>query len=194
MALLAETAAFLADQERASELYDLLAPYASLVAAAPHFFPMGAMSRYLGMLAGRAVASRRGRAPAAGRRRDERRNRRAAMGRARKGRPRPRAPDAAGAGRPRARRRSPTRGTRDPRATRHDRVGQTGSPRSWPRLLLRRRLRLGARRPATWSIVGPRFRFSLRVGGERRVDGDAAGAEVDEGDEARGCGSRSCGG
>jgi DNA-binding SARP family transcriptional activator len=52
MALLAETAALLADPERASELYDLLAPYKSLVAVAPHCFPMGAMSRYLGMLAG----------------------------------------------------------------------------------------------------------------------------------------------
>ena len=56
MALLAETAALLADRERASQLYDLLAPYASLVAVAPHFFPMGAMSRYLGLLA--AVLSR----------------------------------------------------------------------------------------------------------------------------------------
>jgi len=56
MALLAETAALLADQERASELYDLLAPYESLVATAPHCFPMGAMSRYLGLLA--AVLSR----------------------------------------------------------------------------------------------------------------------------------------
>jgi DNA-binding SARP family transcriptional activator len=56
MALLAETAALLADQERASELYDLLAPYASLVAVAPHFFPMGAMTRYVGLLA--AVPSR----------------------------------------------------------------------------------------------------------------------------------------
>ena len=56
MALLAETAALLADRERASQLYDLLAPYASLVAVGPHFFPMGAMSRYLGLLA--AVLSR----------------------------------------------------------------------------------------------------------------------------------------
>ena len=56
MALLAETAALLADQECASELYDLLAPYESLVATAPHCFPMGAMSRYLGLLA--AVLSR----------------------------------------------------------------------------------------------------------------------------------------
>jgi DNA-binding SARP family transcriptional activator len=56
MALLAETAAVLADQERASELYDLLAPYESLVAAAPHFFAMGAVSRYIGILA--AVLSR----------------------------------------------------------------------------------------------------------------------------------------
>ena len=56
MALLAETAALLADEERAAELYNLLAPYASLVAVASHFFPMGAMSRYVGMLA--AVLSR----------------------------------------------------------------------------------------------------------------------------------------
>jgi DNA-binding SARP family transcriptional activator len=51
MALLAETAALLADQERASQLYDLLAPYSSYVAAAGHFFAMGAMSRYIGLLA-----------------------------------------------------------------------------------------------------------------------------------------------
>jgi DNA-binding SARP family transcriptional activator len=51
MALLAETAALLADRERASELYDLLTPYASLIAMAPHFFSVGAMSRYLGLLA-----------------------------------------------------------------------------------------------------------------------------------------------
>jgi hypothetical protein len=56
MALLAETAALLAHQEWASQLYDLLAPYASLIAVAGHFFPIGAMSRYLGMLA--AVLSR----------------------------------------------------------------------------------------------------------------------------------------
>ena len=56
MALLAETAALLADEERAAELYDLLAPYTSLVAVASHFFPMGTMSRYVGMLA--AVLSR----------------------------------------------------------------------------------------------------------------------------------------
>jgi class 3 adenylate cyclase/tetratricopeptide (TPR) repeat protein len=56
MALLAETAALAADRERASELYELLAPHASLIAAAPHCFPMGSMSRYLGLLA--AVLSR----------------------------------------------------------------------------------------------------------------------------------------
>lgn len=56
MALLAETAALLAHEEHAAELYDLLAPYASLIAVAGHFFPMGAMPRYLGMLA--AVLSR----------------------------------------------------------------------------------------------------------------------------------------
>jgi hypothetical protein len=54
--LLAETAALLTNKEWASQLYDLLAPYASLVAVAPHFFPIGAVSRYLGMLA--AVLSR----------------------------------------------------------------------------------------------------------------------------------------
>lgn len=48
--LLAETAALLADEDCASRLYDQLAPYASLVAVAPHFFPMGAVSRYVGML------------------------------------------------------------------------------------------------------------------------------------------------
>jgi DNA-binding SARP family transcriptional activator len=51
MALLAETAALLADREHASQLYDLLAPYASYVAGAGHFFAMGAMSRYVGLLA-----------------------------------------------------------------------------------------------------------------------------------------------
>jgi DNA-binding SARP family transcriptional activator/tetratricopeptide (TPR) repeat protein len=51
VALLAETAALLANEEWAAQLYDLLAPYASLVAVAPHFFPIGAVSRYLGMLA-----------------------------------------------------------------------------------------------------------------------------------------------
>jgi hypothetical protein len=55
MALLAETAAILA-HEHAAELELLLAPYTSLVAVAGHFFPMGAMSRYVGMLA--AVQSR----------------------------------------------------------------------------------------------------------------------------------------
>jgi hypothetical protein len=56
MALLAETAALLAYEGHAAQLYDLLAPYASLIAVAGHFFPMGAMSRYIGMLA--AVLSR----------------------------------------------------------------------------------------------------------------------------------------
>jgi hypothetical protein len=51
LALVAETAALLADRERASELYDLLAPCGSLVAAAPHFYSVGAMSRYAGLLA-----------------------------------------------------------------------------------------------------------------------------------------------
>jgi class 3 adenylate cyclase len=51
VSLLAETAALLTNEEWASQLYDLLAPYASLVAVAPHFFPIGAVSRYLGMLA-----------------------------------------------------------------------------------------------------------------------------------------------
>jgi DNA-binding SARP family transcriptional activator len=51
MALLAETAALVSDRERAAELYQLLAPHASVVAVAVHFFPMGAMSRYVGMLA-----------------------------------------------------------------------------------------------------------------------------------------------
>jgi hypothetical protein len=51
MALLAETAALLADREHASQLYDVLAPYASYVAWAGHFFAMGAMSRYVGLLA-----------------------------------------------------------------------------------------------------------------------------------------------
>jgi hypothetical protein len=51
MALLAETAALLADREHASQLYDLLAPYPSYVAGAGHFFAMGAMSRYVGLLA-----------------------------------------------------------------------------------------------------------------------------------------------
>jgi DNA-binding SARP family transcriptional activator len=55
-ALLAETVALFDDRERASQLYDLLAPYASLIAVAPHFFPIGAVSRYVGMLA--AVLSR----------------------------------------------------------------------------------------------------------------------------------------
>jgi class 3 adenylate cyclase len=56
MALLAETAALLAHEEHAAELDHLLAPYGSLIAVAGHFFPMGAMSRYMGMLA--AVLSR----------------------------------------------------------------------------------------------------------------------------------------
>jgi hypothetical protein len=56
MALLAETAALLAHEKHAAELDHLLAPYASLIAVAGHFFPMGAMSRYTGMLA--AVLSR----------------------------------------------------------------------------------------------------------------------------------------
>jgi DNA-binding SARP family transcriptional activator len=54
--LLAETAALLGDEDCASRLYDQLAPYASFVAVAPHFFPMGAVSRYVGMLG--AVLSR----------------------------------------------------------------------------------------------------------------------------------------
>jgi tetratricopeptide (TPR) repeat protein len=56
MALLAETAALLAHEEHAAELDHLLAPYGSRIAVAGHFFPMGAMSRYMGMLA--AVLSR----------------------------------------------------------------------------------------------------------------------------------------
>jgi class 3 adenylate cyclase len=56
MALLAETAALLAHENHATELDHLLAPRASLIAVAGHFFPMGAMSRYVGMLA--AVLSR----------------------------------------------------------------------------------------------------------------------------------------
>jgi hypothetical protein len=51
VSLLAETAALLTNEEWASQLYDLLAPYASLVAVAPHFVPIGAVSRYLGMVA-----------------------------------------------------------------------------------------------------------------------------------------------
>ena len=56
MALLAETAALLTHKEHAAELDHLLAPYASRIAVAGHFFPIGAMSRYTGMLA--AVLSR----------------------------------------------------------------------------------------------------------------------------------------
>jgi hypothetical protein len=51
MPLLAETAALLAHEEHAAELDHLLAPYSSLIAVAGHFFSMGAMSRYIGMLA-----------------------------------------------------------------------------------------------------------------------------------------------
>ncbi|HEY4281125.1 MAG TPA: BTAD domain-containing putative transcriptional regulator [Conexibacter sp.] len=49
--LLAEVAWLLDDQDHASQLYDLLTPYASLVAVAPHVFSIGAVSRYLGNLA-----------------------------------------------------------------------------------------------------------------------------------------------
>jgi class 3 adenylate cyclase len=56
MALLAETAALLAHEAHAAALDHLLAPHGSLIAVAGHFFPMGAMSRYMGMLA--AVLSR----------------------------------------------------------------------------------------------------------------------------------------
>jgi tetratricopeptide (TPR) repeat protein len=51
IALLAEVAAALADIPRAATLYKLLAPYASLVAGTPHWFHIGAASRYLGILA-----------------------------------------------------------------------------------------------------------------------------------------------
>jgi len=49
--LLAEVAWRLGDQAHASQLYDILVPYASLVAVAPHFFSIGAVSRYIGLLA-----------------------------------------------------------------------------------------------------------------------------------------------
>jgi hypothetical protein len=54
--LVAETAWLLGDHEHASQLYDLLAPYAPLVAVSPHFFSIGSVSRYVGILA--AVLSR----------------------------------------------------------------------------------------------------------------------------------------
>jgi DNA-binding SARP family transcriptional activator len=49
--LLAETAAVLDDRRHAEMLYRLLVPYASLIATAPHFFSLGAVSRCLGVLA-----------------------------------------------------------------------------------------------------------------------------------------------
>jgi DNA-binding SARP family transcriptional activator len=51
LALAAEITAVLADRERASDLYQLLAPHGSLIAVGPHFFSVGAMSRYVGLLA-----------------------------------------------------------------------------------------------------------------------------------------------
>jgi hypothetical protein len=51
VAVLAESTAILDDEKRAAQLYDLLAPHASLVALAPHAFPIGVVSRYLGLLA-----------------------------------------------------------------------------------------------------------------------------------------------
>ena len=49
--LLAETAAALGARERAAELYDMLVPYASLIAVWPHGFSLGSVSRYVGLAA-----------------------------------------------------------------------------------------------------------------------------------------------
>jgi DNA-binding SARP family transcriptional activator/tetratricopeptide (TPR) repeat protein len=51
IALLAEVAALVGDAQRAALLYELLGPYASLVAGSPHCFTVGSASRYLGLLA-----------------------------------------------------------------------------------------------------------------------------------------------
>lgn len=54
--LLAETAAALGASERAAELYEMLAPYASQIAIWVHGFSLGSVSRYVGLAA--AASSR----------------------------------------------------------------------------------------------------------------------------------------
>jgi tetratricopeptide (TPR) repeat protein len=51
IALLAELAVLLDDVESAQALHELAVRYWSLVVVAPHFFPMGSMARYAGILA-----------------------------------------------------------------------------------------------------------------------------------------------